>query len=222
MPDIKRLLIRSLSTAFGMVFSSVAPVMTWAQESPSNQVYTQISLKAHLHDLTPIPLHRGVNSTYFKGIDQSGRITVAYLQSGSTGGHNLFVVTTGDPDDVDDGPDDDPTGNWLIIPIGNTQDETIDDAPLDGELTGRSVRFFNALIGNTPETLLFISNIDGDPLAAPAPASISVQELEPIQDEPPFWFKPILEFKTVATYQNADSALLKELNIPCPTDELCR
>jgi hypothetical protein len=215
MPDLKFLTFRSLIALFCIVVSLAAPEMAWAQNEPTHRVYTETGLKAVLHDLTPISLRPGMNNVYFKGIDESGRITVAYMQSSSTGGHNMFIVTTGDPDDVDGG-NADPTENWLLVPIGTNKDETIDDAPQDGELTGKSVRFFNATIGNTPETLLISSNIDGDTMVAPAHASISVQELEQVRDEPPFWFIPILEFKTMATYYNADSALLKELNIPLP------
>jgi len=207
--SLKKKITDSL-TILGLVLIGISwSFASRAQDAPEPKHYTQNQIKNIVQSLTEIKLHSGINNVELKGISMQGQITVAYMQYGSTGSHNLFLITVQD-DDYDS------PGTWFIIPTGNNEDETVDDAPNDGEITNKSFRLFNASIQGQPETLLMISSINGDPMENPASATISVQELRSTGDFPPFEFRPVLEFKTSQTYVNADVALLRELGVPKP------
>jgi hypothetical protein len=179
---------------------------TLPQTALAQDKLTPANLTAQLHGLKKLSFHPGDNDVHFDGIDADGRITVGYMQFGTTGSHDVFIVTM----QAD-------SGSWLIVPIGNNEDETIDDAPFDGELVEKTVRFFNGFLGSTPETFLFIAGKDYKHRTATGgtPVNISVEILKP-DDEPPFSFQPILEYRTAKTYDDANEALFSELKIPKP------
>ncbi len=168
--------------------------------------YTQSELTADIGDLHELIFHPGVNNVNFAGIGLEGQITVAYWPADSTGAHCLYLVTIMDQTATT-------SPSWQIVTIGNGGEETIDDAPNDGEMIGKTVRFFNAKLSGRTVTLLLTSQIDGDPMESPASATISVQELRSMADNPPYIFEPILEFETKQKYVNADAALSAELGI---------
>lgn len=167
---------------------------------------TVAELQAQLNGLHKLSFHPGDNDVHFDGINAEGRTTVDYMQYGTTGSHDVFIVTI----QADN-------GSWLIVPIGNSEDESIDDAPFDGELVEKTVKFFNGFLGSTPETFLFIAAKDYKHKTATGgtPFNISVQILKP-DDQTPFSFKPILEYRTAKTYDDANEALFSELKIPKP------
>jgi len=184
--------------------------LTTANAQNASTGATPAFIKANLHNLKALTFHSGVNKVYFSGIDATGKITVDYMQFDSTGSHDVFTVTL-----VPDGySDDDPNAPWLIVPIGNNESETIDDAPFDGELVQKTVRFFNGLLGSKKETFLFVASLNNATPGTKTKAKISVQILKSEEENPPYIFQPILEFQTQKEYVNADDALFGELGIP--------
>jgi hypothetical protein len=129
------------------------------------------------------------------------------MEYGTTGSHDLFIITT----DTDD-------QSSLIIPTGINEDETIDDAPVDGELVQKSVRFFNGKFKGSPATFLFVSTLNAHSShSVGVQANFSVQLLQANQESPPpFEFIKISDFETTERFFNANDALKSELNIPLP------
>ncbi len=201
--------LRSNLALIGVVLLLTSPAKTWGEDAPENQSFTESSLKANLSGLKELIFHPGINNVFFSGIGKEGQVTVAYTEYDSIGSHFVYLVTIKD----DNTDSDDPS--WLTVPIGDDGDETIDNAPLDGELVRKSVRFFNGLIGDQAQTLLIISSIESLP-EKPGVATIAVEELANLHDEPPYQFVPILKFKTTSLYSNANNAIWRELGIPLP------
>jgi hypothetical protein len=176
----------------------------------TRRLLTQSEIKSDVSKLQEMKLHTGQNDEYFAGIDQQGYITVDYMDFGMPGSHNLYLITTDDEDD---------NLQSVIIPTGENQDEVLDDAPFDGELIQKSVRFSNGLFKGAPATLLYISTLESSALSNPdgAKARISVQILRSVDgDFPPFQFQQVSTFVTSETFYIANDALKSALSVPSP------
>ena len=188
---------------FAFFLVAFFPIPVFAQCASARNLSAQ-ELKGSLKELKQIVLQNGSNNVYFAGINNNGQIYDGYVNYGGTGSHNLFLITIQDDN-----------SNWEIVPIGNNEDEAIDNAPFNGELIYKRVAFFNGFLEKKPETFLFISYLNGSPYDNKngSTATIIVDTLDATNDFPPYEFRTKCKFTTTSRFFDADTPLSKYFGI---------
>jgi hypothetical protein len=130
-----------------------------------------------LTDVVPIPVRAGINTIASLAPDgRSGTVVLGWRDNGNAHGYDVFVVLL---------PTRAGGKDWNVVGFvpsngeNGALEDSIRDAPHEGDDVVRSVRFARGRVDGVDSTLVFVANrvIGGDGIPAPTPVDFTLYRL---------------------------------------------
>ena len=171
-----------------------------------------------ISDLTPIPIHPGINVIPdFMPTGRSATVILAWRDNGDAGGSDLAMIMDQEA----------AGGSWEVVsidPLGNDAGEpnVLYDDPHTGEDDVRTFRFARGKVNGASATLLLTAT-RAQGASIPAPSLVTFKAFQLVHEGAitvgvtPDYFSPIATSISTTMYCNADKALSDHFDLPLRT-----